>query len=95
MKQLLQLKVVALDEQIDKLRETDQEVRANSTIGNKKAKAEEILKALNRRQSLGRLGYTINGDVDTGSGDPEMLEGQSEEEEAHDEDMGLDPDWNY
>jgi hypothetical protein len=94
--ELMRLKVSALDEQIDKLRETgDGEVRAKSTIGNKKAKVEEIVRALNRRRSQGASADSAFEDDWSDKGDAEMSVAQSEEEENQDEDMGYDPDWDY
>ena len=47
---LMRLTVAVLDQQIDKLRESDKEIRAKSTIRNKKAKIEEVLRGFNRHR---------------------------------------------
>jgi hypothetical protein len=90
---LMKLTLVDLNAQIDKLRELgDKQVPAKSTIKNKRAKAQEILKALHRRQSEKGEKYMEDEEDEKDCSDSDIFEGQSEEVENPDEDMGFDPD---
>lgn len=75
----------ALDEQIDKLQETDKQIPRKSKLRNKALKIEEVLKALKRRQ-------VVLEDDDSGSRSreqnleaPSLFEG--EEDMLQDEEM--------
>lgn len=66
LKELMRLRVSALDEQIDKLRENgDRKVRAKSTISKKEAKAEEILKALARYRSRKAVDLSASDSIES------------------------------
>lgn len=68
----MKLKLVDLDAQIDKLRELgDKELPAKSAIGNKKAKAQEIIKALGRHHSMAAEGNVEGGEAGKACNDTE------------------------
>ncbi|CCO31571.1 hypothetical protein RSOLAG1IB_10961 [Rhizoctonia solani AG-1 IB] len=96
LEQLLSLKLVDLDAQIDKLREAgDREIPPKSRIGKKQAKAEEILKALSRRQ-VQMLGKDVdNRNKEMSYDDAEMSDARSEESQDGDIGMDIDPEWEY
>ena len=83
----MKLKVAQLDEQIDKLRETDRDlIQPKSKIGNKKAKVEAILKALETCDGLGDGLEAQCGEHDVHTEGVEMTDPTCEE----DMDMDID-----
>ncbi|KAF8597131.1 hypothetical protein BDV93DRAFT_513596 [Ceratobasidium sp. AG-I] len=65
--ELLRLKIRELDNQIDKLRETDKSIRVKSKLRNKHAKVMEILDGLERRKELKGISDSIKDDLEAGS----------------------------
>lgn len=75
---LSQLTVQALNEQLEKLRETDQETPTKSTIRTKESKVSEVLKALERRKNLLNSGELCSKARESNSEASSMIGGEGE-----------------
>lgn len=75
-----------MDQQIDKLRECDEQIPAKSKIGNKQAKISEIINGLKRRQTKPSISGG-NTDVEGPPFDDSSMFEREEGEAPQDEDM--------